>query len=84
VIANPTRYSTRRPRSPTLPAWATTPFPSSVTDRPDDHEVPFTYGVPSFLEFLNHRKSKNPKGRVLPSDFLAGSSRRTVHALARR
>jgi hypothetical protein len=32
---------------PDLPAWATTPVPSPVTERPDDHEVRFTCGVPS-------------------------------------
>lgn len=34
-------------RTATLPAWATTPVPSPVTDNPADHVVLFTYQVPS-------------------------------------
>lgn len=30
-----------------LPVWATTPLPPPVTDRPLDHDLCFTYGVPS-------------------------------------
>src|SRR5665811_1172561 len=41
----PVRSPTRR--SPTLPAWATTPDPPPVTDKPADHEVRFTCRVPS-------------------------------------
>ena len=46
---NPVRSACRR--RPTQPAWATTPAPSPVTDKPADHEVCFTYGVPSSRDF---------------------------------
>ena len=55
---NPVRSACRR--RPTLPAWATTPAPSPVTDKPADHEVRFTYGVPASRDFSERRKSKNP------------------------
>lgn len=44
-----------------LPEWATTPTPSAETHRPADHEVRFTYGVPSSLVFLDCRKNKKTK-----------------------
>lgn len=46
--------------SPMLPAWAITAPPSPVTDIPVDHEVRFTYGVPSASGVLNSRMSKYP------------------------
>lgn len=43
-----------------LPAWATTPTPSADTDKPADHAVLFTYGVPSTREPQTIDKSKFP------------------------
>ena len=43
LAVRPVRSASRR--SPTLPAWATTPTPSAETDNPDDHDVRFTYRV---------------------------------------
>lgn len=48
-------------RNPTATACATIPVPSPVTDKPADHDVLFTYGVPSSWPFLDLRKYKNPK-----------------------
>ena len=48
----------RQQTNPKLPAWATTPVPSPVTDKPADHEVRVSYGVPSSLRVLRRR---NPK-----------------------
>jgi hypothetical protein len=60
------RQSTVKPvrsaskRSAMLLACATTPTPSPDTATPDDHEVAFTYGMPSTLGFLRLRKPKFP------------------------
>jgi hypothetical protein len=62
--------------NPTLPQWATTPVPSPVTDKPADHEVRFTYGVPSRQEILNRRKSKFP---LLGRHFRASTRRSPDH-----
>jgi len=45
-------------RTATLPAWATTPLPSPVTDNPADQDVLFTYQVPSHSGVLCLRKPK--------------------------
>ena len=58
----------------TLPAWATTPVPSPVTDNPADHEVRFTYGVPSSLATLDLRKPKYP---MQDRHFRASTRRQT-------
>jgi len=42
------------------PAWAITPTPSAVTDRPDDHEVRFTYRVLSVWGHGTLDKSQFP------------------------
>ena len=42
---SPTRSARRR--GARAPPWEITPTPPAVTDRPDDHEVRFTYQVPS-------------------------------------
>ena len=61
-IGSPVRSASRR--NPTLPAWATTPVPSPVTDKPADYEI---YGVPSSLKILRRRNPKFPAGQALPS-----------------
>ena len=58
-----------RRRNPTLPAWATTPVPSPVTDKPADHEL---YGVPSSLRILRRRNPKFP----LPDRHFRASTRK--------
>ncbi len=55
------------------PAWAITPTPSAVTDRPADHEVRFTYRVLSAGEHGTLDKSQFPLfrkhfGLFSPSD----------------
>jgi hypothetical protein len=62
-------------RRPALSAWATTPVPSPDTDNPADHDLRFTYGVPSGLRNLNLRKSKNP----LPDRHFRAFTRRQPH-----
>jgi len=71
-LVRPVRSATSR--NATLPACATTPDPSPVTDNPHDHEVRFTYGVPSTLENLRRR---NPKFPLLGRHFRASTRRST-------
>ena len=42
------------------PAWEITPTPSAVTDRPDDHDVRFTYRVLSVWGHGTFDKSQFP------------------------
>jgi hypothetical protein len=51
---SPTRSA--RSRTATVPANGTTPDPSAVTDNPRDHEVGFTYEVPSRQEESNRKQ----------------------------
>ena len=57
-VVSPTRSARRR--GAMAPAWEITPTPSAVTDRPDDHDVRFTYRVLSVWGHGTFDKSQFP------------------------
>lgn len=66
------------------PAWEITPTPSAVTDRPDDHDVRFTYRVLSVWGHGTFDKSQFPLFRKHFGLFSPGNPQIPVNHRGKR